>query len=628
MRFLLPFFTFLLAILSIRSFTREDVGLRLSYLGASLVIGIIIVVSTEVLSFFQALTQSALLVVWGACLLVGVFLLVKRRGYRTQISWSVFENRWLNFASLLIPLGLLIATFTIAVVAPPNNTDGMVYHMSRVAHWAQQRSVAHFATSTLRELYLNPLAEYGILHTYLLAGSDRFAHLIQWFSYLTAGVAVSLIAQQLGASKKGQYFAGVFALSIPQAILQSTFIQNDLTFSAFALIAVYIILRFVHEGERRWLTLAGAAVSLSVLVKSTSFIVLAPFMLWLAYKFLHRWKKSYLLASLTAALIAIALVFPFYLRNYQAFGSLLGPTSETSLYRNDRFNLKVLTSNSIRNLAINLTYTAGINSAAEKAVAGLHNLINIPVSDPGTTWQGYEFSMRPFTVSEDWSGSPLHVWLMLAVLILMLVYRKHFTSSAHGLTLCLVAGYLLFSGYLKWQPWNNRLELIFFLLAAPLFGLILEKIKLQPGLFILGLFLYSLPYLFFNPTKPLTQDWNIFNLPRLEMMIRRDNILAPYINGAFYLRDETSCDRIGMHLANGAWEYPFWNMLVEVNRPERILMHVQVDNESRALEIQAGSVCAILTVSDGNQEEKFRYQGAEYLLEFSEPPVGVYLRQP
>ena len=69
-------------------------------------------------------------------------------------------------------------------------------------------------------------------------------------------------------------------------------------------------------------------------------------------------------------------------------------------------------------------------------------------------------------------------------------------------------------------------------------------------------------------------------------------------------------------------------MLVEVNRPERILMHVQVDNESRALEIQADSVCAILTVSDGNQEEKYRYQGAEYLLEFSEPPVRVYLRQP
>ncbi len=623
MGILLLFFSFITLVSGFYAFERGMPGLRHAWISACLVFSAILVFSTEVFSLFNALTQTNLAIFWGAVLLVSI-LVVRGKVPRFRIGWAVFENRWLNIISALIPSGLLAATFLIAIVAPPNNTDAMVYHMSRVAHWAQQHSVGHFPTSTLRELFLNPLAEYSILHTYLLSASDRFAHLIQWFAYLTSAIAVSLITEQLGGSKKSQYLAALFAMTVPQALLQATTTQNDLTFSAYALITVYLIIRFTHEGDRRWLLYAAAAAGLSILVKSTSFIVLAPFIIWAGVMLLKRRQKADIKTSGLAVLIVFLLIFPFHLRNFQTFGSPLGPPSETSLYKNDQFNLKVLASNTVRNLAINFTYTPGITSMLERAVEEIHQGLNLPASDPGTTWQGYQFSIPPFTISEDESGSPLHIWLVLIGLVLMITGRKRFPSLAHWLAVGLGAGFLLFSAYLKWQPWNNRLELVFFLLAAPLSGLAAGRIKNLPLVFSAGFFLCSLPYFYFNPTKPLTQDWNIFNLPRLEMMIRREDILAPYINSAFFLRDEVDCRQIGMDLENGAWEYPLWNMLTDPSRPEHSLTHINVGNESLSLESQSSDVCAVLLVDSENRGEIYLYEGREYLRAFYEPPVGVY----
>ncbi len=621
----LPFLSFI----SILAIFRARNGLRLSWVAAWLVMGVLVLISTEVFSLFTALTRTSLTLFWGAVLVTALILFILKKPHFSIKPGrnDLFGSRWLNILAVLIPGGLLAVTFVIAVVAPPNNTDAMIYHMSRVAHWAQNRSVALFASSTLRELYLNPLAEYGILHTYLLAGSDRFAGLVQWFSYANTAIIVSLIAEQLGASKKGQYLAALFAMTVPQAILQATSTQNDLVFSGNVLIAIYLILRFVQEDKYRWMLAASGAAALAILTKSTAFIVLAPFLLWLLLKLVRNWRKINLPACGLSILVAIALVFPFYGRNFQAFGSPLGPQSETRLYSNQVFGIQPLISNVIRNLAINLTYTPAITALEEKAVAGLHRPLSFSVSDTRTTWQGYSFSIRPFTVSEDLSGAPLHIWLILGVLVFMLAARKRFPAAAHGLALCLVLAFLLFSGYLKWQPWNNRLELVFFILAAPLFGLALEKIKWLPVVFMFALALYSLPYFYFNPTKPLVQDWNIFNLPRIEMMIRNKDLLAPYINSAIFIDDNITCGSIGLDVANGYWEYPFWNMLVDPARPLRSLEHINVINESRVFEAQDAPVCAILTVNELEKLPLIQYQGKTYQRVFHEETAAVYVIQ-
>ena len=72
-------------------------------------------------------------------------------------------------------VGLLIAIFGILVVTgflyPPSNGDSMVYHLARVEHWIQNRTVAPFATHNLEQVEFSPLSEYNLAHLHLVVGN-------------------------------------------------------------------------------------------------------------------------------------------------------------------------------------------------------------------------------------------------------------------------------------------------------------------------------------------------------------------------------------------------------------------------------------------------------------------------
>ena len=339
--------------------SRPDNRLRLAWVIASLSTSLLILLSTEILSFFTRLNQFSLILFWGiVVLLVLAFLVWKKKGI-PRFSWSVFENRFLNILSLLVPIILLALTFTIAVVSPPNNTDAMVYHLSRVAHWAQNQTIAFFPTSTLRELYLNPFTEYAVLQTYLLGGSDRFVNLVQWFSYLNVAILVSLISRKIGRRQKRAIFRSNIRYYLPQALLQSTTTQNDLVFSSMALMSVFFPHMLIsQENNPKWIIPAGLCHFLAVLAKSTAFIVLTPFLVWTLITYLrHFERRKVCFYTALSSSVALILILPFYLRNWSAFGNPLGPASETALYRNEKIGVQSLVSNSLRNFAINLTYT-------------------------------------------------------------------------------------------------------------------------------------------------------------------------------------------------------------------------------------------------------------------------------
>jgi len=560
---------------------------------------------------------------WVSVILILLTYLIRKKTGFHRLSWNVFQNKILSIASLTIPALILMATFVIAIVSPPNNTDSMVYHLSRVAHWVQNQSIAFFPTSTLRELYLNPFAEYAVLQTYLLAGSDRLANLIQWFSYLNIAILVSLIAEKLGAGKKGQYFAALFSITLPQALLQSTTTQNDLVFSSMVLMSVYFLICFIQENNRIWIIPAGIATSLAVLSKSTAFIVLTPFLVWTLIFILRHVDKRKLFYTAISLAAALLLIIPFYMRNWSAFGNSLGPDSETALYQNEKMGIQSLVSNSLRNFAINLTYTPKFSAIEENAVTGIHKLFGWDPNDPGLSWQDYKFTIPGFVVNEDTSGNPIHIWLGLLVLAMVLVRHKQRSTYTTSLMLCVVSGFLLFSLLLKWQPWNNRLQTVFFLLIAPLFGLMIEHKRTLSFSISIVLLISTIPYFLLNPTKPLTQDWNIFNLSRVESMIRNDEIIGPYVRSAQIIED-TPCTRYGMDLANGYWEYPLWYLLVDPVNPFRTLQHVSVNNESFSI-LEDVNVCGVIVVNNVVKPLIYQVNNQEYDLSFVEEPVGVYL---
>ena len=135
----------------------------------------------------------------------------------------------------------MIMLLPVAWIAPPNNVDSLLYHMSRIMHWAQNGSLEHYATGYHHQLLTPPWAELANLHLRTLWGSDRPANLVQWFSMVGSVVIASGVGELLGLRRKGQLLTGIFVASIPMGILQATSTQNDYVVTFWAVCSAYLV---------------------------------------------------------------------------------------------------------------------------------------------------------------------------------------------------------------------------------------------------------------------------------------------------------------------------------------------------------------------------------------------------
>jgi len=87
---------------------------------------------------------------------------------------------------------VLTVTATVAWLSPPQTWDSLVYHMSRVAHWAQNRSVWHYATGIDRQGSMSPGAEVITLNFYVLSAGDRLATLPALFALIADEMAIGV----------------------------------------------------------------------------------------------------------------------------------------------------------------------------------------------------------------------------------------------------------------------------------------------------------------------------------------------------------------------------------------------------------------------------------------------------
>ena len=625
---LIPILTFICIFLVLGNM-RSTVGWRRSFLRAAVVWGSFMILVTEVLSIFRAMIPFWVAFSWALPVLVatGWFIWRAKRGQEIRLPQLRLPKGWLDRALLLGVLIVVVVTAVVAWLTPPQTWDSLNYHLSRVAHWAQDRAVRHFATGIGVQNSMPPGAEMAILQFYVLAGGDRLANFVQWFSMIGSLVGVSLVAMQLGAGLVGQIVATLFAATIPMGIVQASNTMTDYVVALWMICIASESLHLLTDSDRSGsLVFTSLAAGLALVTKPTALAYLLPFAVLVAILLLRRtslWKS--LLWGLMAIFIVAALNGGHFMRNYNLYGHPVGPAKRIEEHAIKRYEPRVFLSNLLRNASLQAGSPFPVlNKMVYVSVLKVHIKMGIGVSDPDTTATGSFNVGRPST-HEDLVGNPLQALLILILFFLILVVRRIRNTSTLMYVITVATTFLTFSLLFKWQIFGSRYHLPFFVLFAPAVGFSLSRL-LSPNvarIIVLILAVTSWPWLVSINSRPLIPTENsyvgsILFEPREKLLFANGLFMMEAHKDMAEMIREQECRNVGLMLSGGGAEYTFW-VLLGAPDPDLYMEWIVSGPPSERLRSPDFEPCAVICERCPEEWEQtrglpIRYRGAGYRL--------------
>ena len=598
-----------------------NLSVRGAFVLAFLAFEVLLLGITELTSVGHHFTAGTVAVAWLIVIIVLLF------GVRRQISSVVQRGRSHNGTRFGLAdrakrltvedrfwLAVLTVIFAFLVAAgflhPPFYADSMVYHLVRVEHWIQNRSVAFFATHYLAQLEFSPLSEYNLAHLHLLSGTDRFDACMELLGALASVVGVSELARLLGGSRSTQIATSVICATIPSGILLATSTDNGF-FSAATGVGVLVILASFSLGSRwgyRAIAL-GAALGLCYLSKSTMGLLLAPAVLSLLAVAGYRQVRAcgleetvrlWIKPALVIATSALAVAGVFLAQTEQLYGSIRG--SETNDLISSPITIPGLAANVDRATAAKFQIgdgVAGIQTYVSKVALGVlghtYSVFGVSMNDPhyASLLHSNTFAPGNFTLAQRIpaeGANPWDVLLALSAAIILVVAvvrgRREF-RMALALCLSLGCGYLLVTGVSKWAPYNVRYQLPFFVAVSAVIAVALSIFpRWVTRLVLVGLVLSCLPQLLDNTEAQLVPPYQ-FQGPYLTVYFGLYGSPPGAERAAAYqtvttMLAQSTCNEAAI----GNWvyfEYPLWVGL-QHQHYKGVLNDFDVPNVSRKLE--------------------------------------------
>ena len=590
---------------------------RVSWAFTVLLTGFLFVAIPEIASAARRLTPGTVLALWlavDAALLSAAAGVWFYRPWKRPPHWVARASRPLrpasrrtlpsvsqppswNAAMLALVSFFVLAVGAVALWCPTTSWDSLTYHMPRVMHWIQQRSLAHYPTNIMRQVESAPGAELQITSLVLLTGGDLAVNLPQWLAMLTCAVVASFAAERLAAwhfgkdqlaAEKARWcglLAALVVVTLPAGVVQAISTQNDFLSAQWALLlAAFCLLVAREPGNRFYIAAVAAAFALGVANKPTMFIYAAPFLAALGFWLMRKhWRRLALLVTATAVL-TLAVNAPWMARNCAVFHDPLGSQDTRDKEALVDHAPAKITANVLRNAALYagtpFDWTTGAMNRF--LAAGFEFTCEYP-QDAGSVWldQTFTFPVRSSVKNGDGFGGCM---ASLPVLLAALFFAVKFKWRSPLLIYAglIFAGFVLFCGLLKWQPWHQRLHLPFFVLAAPCVGVVLGMAwnRWATATAAILLTVNAALVLFYNHAFPIyrmgadpfkTREERYFcEIPQLHAFTAA---LARDIVG-------NGVTNVCLKTGGDTWEYPLWVCLK--NRGFKgTIRHAFVENETR-----------------------------------------------
>jgi len=593
----------------IKSWSKRDF-----LLFAILVWGSFLCIQLEILSLFKSLDRHWLILSWGTITVIawGIWLihiilnkeleniLKKLKEFHPYLYFAGFDG-W-EWVYLGIILFIIFTLAMVAYVYPPNTYDSMTYHLPRVMHWVQAHSLYPYPTSIERQIQMQPMAEFLILDLDLLSGTDRLFNFVQLGALIVSLIGVSSIASKLGLGKRLQIITALLCISIPMGLLQATSTQNDLVLACWLVCFVSLGLSLVKEPTLLKAIPTGLALGLSILTKATAYVFALPFCVYFGIVLLRKAKGRAIYIGAVLGLLAILINIGHYSRIWLVYHSPLGPTED---YTNELINLNAMTSNAIRNIALNFIPSQSgvdnpieLNQYVQSWLRLAHKITGLAPDDPRTSWiytKTNVFDMVSVITNEDNIGNPLHTGLIFLAIIILLIRLPLYLQERFliAIILCASLAFGLYCLLFRWQDWGTRLLLPLLILWMPILASLLFSYKEKWILLApIILALVGVIAVFKNPLRPIVPP-DFDNLNRINYAFNLYKPLFGVYDEITQEISESGCDRVGLKIGSDTWEYPFWTLLKFKGFSGEI-EHIQVKNLTSKFEDPGFQPCAVI----------------------------------
>ena len=563
--FLLPALFAYLVFRLLRRGSGEACGRRETFLHAAIVTGVFLAALTEGLSAFHALTTPGVVFGWAAGCGVLVWLRCRSAAWPEPPAAEITPRDPLEILLLPVIAALLALVGLTSRLAVPNSWDAMTYHLPRVAHWLQDRSIAIFPTSCLYQNQHAPLAEWAILQLWLLQGHDGLTNLVEFACYAGSIAAVSRLTELCGGSRRAALIAAFFAATLPMAMLQAASAQNDEALGFLLLCTACGCVQLSTRPTWPATLFFGASLGLALLNKATAYLFAPAFCLWVLVALLRQGLGAALPRLLVIALIAVTLNAGYWARNWESSGTLLGSNEDSGpgyRYENEIHTPAAILSNAIRNAALQAPQFPLAHDATVALVRRLHRALGVDPSDPRVTNYAPYFYL-PTAPLDDEIANPLHFLAIgLGFLAAVAAWRR-VDRRAHFLGASVLIGAFFFCLILKWQPFHSRLQLPLFFLALPVAAIGLGSLRrrIVPLVFVVVMLVDAVPLAFDSYAHPLLGSRSVFHRSvDEERFLIRPTDLPAYENALHLLRDQRvrTVGVIGA-AGNSDWEYPLFD---------------------------------------------------------------------
>ena len=524
-----------------------------------IVFSILVVLKTEISSYFKVYNYTSSFFYWGISALASSFVYFRSNLLPLKnLKNTIKRNKIIVLVSVLFFLLLFIQ----GILYPPNNWDSMTYHMARIAHWVMNESVYPYPTHIYRQIYQPPLSEWIIAQVCILNKADYFANAIQLIFLIASLGVINQIMLLWNQSKRRRLIAICIAFTTPSVFMQATSTQNDIVVSFFLLSTIFFLIDYFKRFNISIAIYIGLSIGLAILTKGTALVYIIPiisfclFFLWKAFlkkqiNLINFLPHFFLIASLS-----IAISFPHFYRNYALSGDIFGASDDH--YFNKNITLKSTGLNFLKNIA-NHGSTPITSNLTNQIVEKTHLILKIPINDENYSYKGIHFKLNNWNHNEDEVSNFLQIVLFAGVLLfLILNWKKKEPFIKFSALFCLLA-FCLFSFLLKWQPWHMRLQVPLFIMASIPIALFLDHFSLKKIVSpILGFAIfYCLLLALYNPNRPLLK-----NVKQAKLATRFDNyfIAMPFYEKEYKiwrykLKSKTP---VKWDVHGDTWEYPIY----------------------------------------------------------------------